>query len=370
MVGGAVRDLLLGREPHELDFVVEGDAVAVARRAAERLGGRVTVHERFGTATVERAGSDVRPRGRAPRALRAARGPAGRGARRVAARGPRAARLHGQRDRAAPGRRRARLATRGARRTCAPAGCGCCTTARSATTRRACCGWRATPPGSGSSRSRTPTGWRPQASAEGRSTPSPARGWAPSCGCCCGSRSPAALLALERHGLGARAARRPAFARRRARRSTAIDLTPPGERRAGGARRDAGRGAGTRRPLDRLAFPGPRARHRRRRGAARRTAGTRAERRERDAELWRRFARRRPRRWRSQPPPAEPRAARRWLGDVRHRRLAITATTSSPPGSRARRSARRSTPQRRRCSKAGRPAREEQLAAGLEAAGA
>src|SRR4051794_5678528 len=53
VVGGAVRDVLLGRTPHELDFVVEGDAVAVARRAAERLGGRVTVHERFGTATVE-----------------------------------------------------------------------------------------------------------------------------------------------------------------------------------------------------------------------------------------------------------------------------------------------------------------------------
>ncbi|MGH2945225.1 MAG: hypothetical protein ACRDPC_02990, partial [Solirubrobacteraceae bacterium] len=52
VVGGAVRDLLLGREPRELDFVVEGDAVAVARRAARRLGGRVTVHERFGTATV------------------------------------------------------------------------------------------------------------------------------------------------------------------------------------------------------------------------------------------------------------------------------------------------------------------------------
>src|ERR671919_1288567 len=53
VVGGAVRDVLLEREPHELDFVVEGDAVAVARRAAERLGGRVIVHERFGTATVE-----------------------------------------------------------------------------------------------------------------------------------------------------------------------------------------------------------------------------------------------------------------------------------------------------------------------------
>jgi tRNA nucleotidyltransferase (CCA-adding enzyme) len=52
VVGGAVRDALLGRAPHELDFVVEGDALPVARRAAERLGGRVVAHERFGTATV------------------------------------------------------------------------------------------------------------------------------------------------------------------------------------------------------------------------------------------------------------------------------------------------------------------------------
>jgi len=48
VVGGAVRDVLLGREPSEVDLVVEGDAVAVAGR----LGGRVVVHERFGTATV------------------------------------------------------------------------------------------------------------------------------------------------------------------------------------------------------------------------------------------------------------------------------------------------------------------------------
>jgi tRNA nucleotidyltransferase (CCA-adding enzyme) len=57
VVGGAVRDVLLGRQPHELDFVVEGDAVAVARRAAERLGGSVTVHDRFGTATVTAPGA-------------------------------------------------------------------------------------------------------------------------------------------------------------------------------------------------------------------------------------------------------------------------------------------------------------------------
>src|SRR6185503_10168208 len=53
VVGGAVRDLLLGREPRELDFVVEGDALAVARR----LGGRVIAHERFGTATVSVPGA-------------------------------------------------------------------------------------------------------------------------------------------------------------------------------------------------------------------------------------------------------------------------------------------------------------------------
>ncbi len=52
MVGGAVRDAMLGNVPRELDFVVVGDAVPVARRAAERLGGEVVVHERFGTATV------------------------------------------------------------------------------------------------------------------------------------------------------------------------------------------------------------------------------------------------------------------------------------------------------------------------------
>src|SRR5947208_8290812 len=56
VVGGAVRDALLGRTPRELDLVVEGDAVAVARRAAARVGGELTVHERFGTATVRADG--------------------------------------------------------------------------------------------------------------------------------------------------------------------------------------------------------------------------------------------------------------------------------------------------------------------------
>ncbi len=56
VVGGAVRDVLLGAVARELDLVVEGDAIAVAHRAAARVGGELTVHERFGTATVRAGG--------------------------------------------------------------------------------------------------------------------------------------------------------------------------------------------------------------------------------------------------------------------------------------------------------------------------
>jgi tRNA nucleotidyltransferase (CCA-adding enzyme) len=48
LVGGAVRDLLRGAVPVDVDIVVEGDALTVA----ERLGGEIVGHERFGTATV------------------------------------------------------------------------------------------------------------------------------------------------------------------------------------------------------------------------------------------------------------------------------------------------------------------------------
>jgi tRNA nucleotidyltransferase (CCA-adding enzyme) len=47
LVGGAVRDLLLGGTPDDLDLVVEGDAAAVAAA----LGGELRVHDRFGTST-------------------------------------------------------------------------------------------------------------------------------------------------------------------------------------------------------------------------------------------------------------------------------------------------------------------------------
>jgi tRNA nucleotidyltransferase (CCA-adding enzyme) len=52
LVGGAVRDLLRGAPAVDLDLAVEGDAPSVARTLADRLGGTVREHERFGTATV------------------------------------------------------------------------------------------------------------------------------------------------------------------------------------------------------------------------------------------------------------------------------------------------------------------------------
>ncbi len=55
LVGGAVRDLLLGLRPRELDVVVAADAAAFARELAARLAGTAAAieHERFGTARVE-----------------------------------------------------------------------------------------------------------------------------------------------------------------------------------------------------------------------------------------------------------------------------------------------------------------------------
>jgi tRNA nucleotidyltransferase (CCA-adding enzyme) len=55
LVGGAVRDLLLGRPRADVDLVVEGDAAALA----ERLGGAEVEHERFATVKVDVEGHEV-----------------------------------------------------------------------------------------------------------------------------------------------------------------------------------------------------------------------------------------------------------------------------------------------------------------------
>jgi tRNA nucleotidyltransferase (CCA-adding enzyme) len=52
LVGGTVRDILLGEESFDVDIAVEGDAIDLARRIARELDGRVRAHEKFGTAAV------------------------------------------------------------------------------------------------------------------------------------------------------------------------------------------------------------------------------------------------------------------------------------------------------------------------------
>ena len=65
-VGGCVRDWLFGLiGTPDLDVTVEGDGIAVAQAAARALGGTLTVHRQFGTATqrLRRQGHGGRPGG-------------------------------------------------------------------------------------------------------------------------------------------------------------------------------------------------------------------------------------------------------------------------------------------------------------------
>jgi tRNA nucleotidyltransferase (CCA-adding enzyme) len=52
LVGGTVRDILLGEPNFDVDVAVEGDAIELARSLADALGGRVRAHRKFGTAVV------------------------------------------------------------------------------------------------------------------------------------------------------------------------------------------------------------------------------------------------------------------------------------------------------------------------------
>src|SRR5213078_1853909 len=52
LVGGTVRDILLGERSFDVDIAVEGDAIALAQALADALAGRVRAHEKFGTAVV------------------------------------------------------------------------------------------------------------------------------------------------------------------------------------------------------------------------------------------------------------------------------------------------------------------------------
>ena len=52
IVGGSVRDVLLGAKGFDIDIAVEGDAIGLARELARLLHGRIRAHEKFGTAAV------------------------------------------------------------------------------------------------------------------------------------------------------------------------------------------------------------------------------------------------------------------------------------------------------------------------------
>jgi tRNA nucleotidyltransferase (CCA-adding enzyme) len=52
LVGGTVRDILLGERSFDVDIAVEGDAIALAEALARELRGRVKAHRKFGTAVV------------------------------------------------------------------------------------------------------------------------------------------------------------------------------------------------------------------------------------------------------------------------------------------------------------------------------
>lgn len=49
VVGGFVRDLLLGLPTGDMDFVVEGDAIALTKAVQRKFGGAIRAHGRFGT---------------------------------------------------------------------------------------------------------------------------------------------------------------------------------------------------------------------------------------------------------------------------------------------------------------------------------
>lgn len=58
-VGGAVRDILLGRPVFDVDLVIEGPAVEIAREVGRRTKSRIVVYERFGTAALLTASGRV-----------------------------------------------------------------------------------------------------------------------------------------------------------------------------------------------------------------------------------------------------------------------------------------------------------------------
>ena len=52
LVGGFVRDIFLGEKNYDLDIVVEGDAIKFGKVLADKIGGSLVTHQKFGTSTI------------------------------------------------------------------------------------------------------------------------------------------------------------------------------------------------------------------------------------------------------------------------------------------------------------------------------
>ncbi len=59
LVGGVVRDLLLGKSNLDIDLVAEGDAIALAQKLADKENSKITVHKRFNTAKLTWRGRSI-----------------------------------------------------------------------------------------------------------------------------------------------------------------------------------------------------------------------------------------------------------------------------------------------------------------------
>jgi tRNA nucleotidyltransferase (CCA-adding enzyme) len=53
LVGGSVRDLLLARPIVDVDLALEGNAIELGRKLVNKYGGKITIHEKFYTATFD-----------------------------------------------------------------------------------------------------------------------------------------------------------------------------------------------------------------------------------------------------------------------------------------------------------------------------
>ena len=59
VVGGYVRDLMLGRESKDIDFVTVGSGIEVARAVSRQLRGHLAVYKNFGTAQVKKGALEL-----------------------------------------------------------------------------------------------------------------------------------------------------------------------------------------------------------------------------------------------------------------------------------------------------------------------